>query len=78
VIARNRAAIEAAEHTVGAHLRRWRAGEPTPCGEALDAFDRRWRQIGDVEGLVVQWPTLTCLVTIGGESANDAATGRST
>src|SRR5207237_10820605 len=35
-IARNRAALQQAEHTVNQHWGDWLAGRPTPCSRALD------------------------------------------
>jgi hypothetical protein len=64
VIARNRAIIGEAEHIVGSHLTRWATGAQTPCTEVLDAFDRRWRDLGDGDGLVIAWPSLELLGTV--------------
>lgn len=63
VIARNRATINEAKHVVGDHLNRWVTGADTPCTEILEAFDRRWRDLGDGEGLVIAWPSLEYLGT---------------
>lgn len=64
VIASNRASIDAAEHIVGGHLNRWVTGADTPCTEVLEAFDRRWQDLGDGEGLVIEWPSLQVLGTV--------------
>ena len=63
VIARNKAAIDDAEHTVGDHLRRWATGRPTPCAAALDRVDAAWRDLADGEGLVVTWPDVELVGT---------------
>lgn len=63
VIANNRATIKNAEHIVGDHLNRWATGTDTPCTEILEAFDRRWRDLRDREGLVIAWPSLEFLGT---------------
>jgi hypothetical protein len=61
VIARNRSTIDEAERIVGDHLSRWAAGADTPCSEVLGALDRRWRDLEDGEGLVIEWPSLEYL-----------------
>jgi hypothetical protein len=58
VIATHRQDLIGAEHLVGAHVRAWKAGQPTPAGDALDRFDRLWRSLGDGGSLRVEWPTL--------------------
>lgn len=64
VIAGNRPEIVASEHVVGEHVRRWTAGEPTPAAAALDEHLARWRDLGDGEGLVVEWPSLALVETV--------------
>ena len=41
-IARNRSALDHAEHTVHEHWDAWLAGRPTPCQAALDEAYTRW------------------------------------
>jgi hypothetical protein len=63
VIAAHRRELIEAEQIVGAHVRAWQAGRPTPAGDALDRFDRLWRALGDGGSLGVQWPTLRIIGT---------------
>ena len=63
VIVQNRRQLDEAEHVVGDHVGRWVAGSPTPCRQVLDDFEERWRSLGDGEGMVIDWPTLTCIGT---------------
>ena len=65
VIARNRAGLDRAEHVAGEHVRHWARGEPTPCADVLDAYSGRWAELGDREGLALDWPSLTFLGTVG-------------
>jgi hypothetical protein len=58
VIAAHRKELDEAEHIAGDHVARWEAAKPTPCAAALDEFDRRWRALGDGEGLTIEWPSL--------------------
>jgi hypothetical protein len=52
VIARNRPALDEAEHRVGDAYRAWRAGRGN---EALDAMLERWRRLDEGESLVLEW-----------------------
>ncbi|MGH9277629.1 MAG: hypothetical protein ACRD12_05925 [Acidimicrobiales bacterium] len=56
VIARNRHELDAAEHIVNEHYRRWMCGEPTPAAPALAAMRARWDALGDGGQLTVEWP----------------------
>jgi hypothetical protein len=61
VIAAHRGELDQAEHIVGVHAERWRAGASTPCTAALDAFHALWEKLGDGDRLTVEWPTLAVL-----------------
>src|SRR5262245_1736714 len=56
LIAEHRAALEAAEHVVNAHVAAWRSGIPTPARPALDDMLGRWRALSAGEELLVNWP----------------------
>ena len=58
VIAAHRTDLVEAEQIVGAHVRAWKAGQPTPTRDALNRFDHLWRSLGDGASLRVEWPTL--------------------
>jgi hypothetical protein len=50
-------ALNVVEGIVNAHLAAWRAGEPTPVGEALDRMYARWQALAPGEELHVEWTT---------------------
>jgi hypothetical protein len=56
LIAAHRAALEAAEHVVNAHVTAWRTGAPTSARPALDDMLVRWRALAVGEELLVNWP----------------------
>lgn len=64
VIRRNRHQLDESEAIANDHVERWRAGETTPCADALDEMDARWRALADGEGLTVSWPDLAVLGTV--------------
>src|ERR1019366_6291143 len=47
VIAAHRTDLVEAEQIVGAPVRGWKAGQPTPTRDALNRFDHLWRSLGD-------------------------------
>jgi hypothetical protein len=58
IIAANREALRTAEQRVGAEVAQWEKGARTPVGTALDDMASRWRNLGDREPLVIEWPSL--------------------
>lgn len=58
VIAQHRHELDASEKMVGAHVRRWQSGLPTPAAAKLDEFSDLWRALPDRGALVVEWPSL--------------------
>lgn len=58
IIAAHRKELDAAEHIVGDHVARWKAGQPTPAAEPLDRIERAWRALHDGESLTLRWPHL--------------------
>ena len=56
VIARHLDELGSAEVRVNEIYFAWRAGEPTPLDNELDAMLARWRAFGDGEGLALRWP----------------------
>jgi hypothetical protein len=75
VAAAHRDEIVAAEHVVHEHLDRWRAGQPTPAAEHLDAYTRRWERLAPGQGLVVEWPSLVHLATVDTGGRNPITAG---
>ena len=61
MIAAHKEELDDAERIAGDHVARWEAAKPTPCAPALDEFDRRWRALGDGEGLTIEWPSLAII-----------------
>ena len=53
----HRAALNATEHVVNAHVAAWRTGASTPAAPALDAMYARWKALPIGEELRVDWPT---------------------
>ena len=56
VIARHRDDLDAAEVRVNEIYFAWRAGEPTPLDNDLDAMLSRWRALADGDELALRWP----------------------
>ena len=56
VIARHLADLDAAEARVNEVYFAWKAGQPTPVSEHLDAMLARWRALPDGGELTVDWP----------------------
>jgi hypothetical protein len=57
LIRAHRAALNAAEHLVNAHVSAWRAGASTPVRHALDTMLARWRALPVGEELRLDWVT---------------------
>jgi hypothetical protein len=55
LIRAHRAALNAAEDLVNAHVGAWRAGASTPAGHVLDATLARWRALPVGEELRLDW-----------------------
>ena len=55
VIARNRAGLTVAEHTVNDVSRKWRAGTDTTCNEALDRTYAAWMALPPGGRLTLEW-----------------------
>lgn len=56
VIVRHLADLDAAEARVNEIYFAWRAGEPTPLDDELDAMLARWRALPDGGELPLEWP----------------------
>ena len=56
VIARNRAGVQQAEHTVHAVWDAWKAGRDSPCNDALDAALAAWRAVPPGGEMTFTWP----------------------
>src|SRR5262245_19857144 len=51
----HRAALNATEHLVNAHVAAWRMGASTPAAPALDAMHARWKALPVGEELSLDW-----------------------
>jgi hypothetical protein len=60
LIRAHRAALNAAEHLVNAHVSAWRKGASTPAAHALDAMLARWRALPVGEDLRLDWGRPRC------------------
>ena len=55
LVADNKDALNVVEGIVNAHVSAWRAGTPTPVGDALDRMYARWQALAPGEELRVEW-----------------------